>query len=118
MKVTSIKNKLNKFGIKTEIKVTNMYHVDEIRIRGYHVELVATNGVYDFEAFANVSADEIDYTDVIVVDQIIERAINNAVASNVAIKRVTEESDPMSDYCAYSFHHTLKSIERYCEAVA
>lgn len=111
MKITSIKNKLNKLGIKTTINVSPMTNRDTHVIRGYSVKLIATNGHDDVEVSAHVMNDEIDFNDIIVESQIADRAIAVATTDNIAVKRSNDESDSMTDYCAYTFFRSVKSLE-------
>lgn len=111
MKIVSIKSKLNKLNIKTEINVRPMINRDTDVIRGYVVELNATDGHYDAEARAHVMSSEIDFENVLVESDIADRAIALATTDNIAVKRSNDESDSMTDYCAYTFFRSVKSLE-------
>lgn len=107
MKVTSIRNKLNKLGVKTQINVRPMKSLNSDEVRGYVVTLTATDGHNDVSVNAHVMKDDIPFNSLYIA----EGALKVATTDNIAVKRSNDESDPMTDYCAYTFFRSVKSLE-------
>lgn len=84
---------------------------DDVHIRGYVVELKATDGHNDVSVNAHVMNSEIDFENILTQSDIADRAIAVATTDNIAVKRSNDESDMMTDYCAWTFFRSVKSLE-------
>lgn len=107
MKITSLKKKLETLGIETQINVRPMMTRDTDEIRGYVVSLTATDGHNDVSAQAHVMKDEVPFNSLYIA----EGALKVATTDNVAVKRSNDESDSMTDYCAWTFFRSVKSLD-------
>lgn len=104
MKIVSIANKLKKLGVEPKITVEARHSHFSGNFTGYNVKLVASDGKNDVVATAYVDLNEFTNEEQ-TADQI-------ATTSNYAVKRSNDESDSMTDYCAYTFFETINSLER------
>jgi len=110
MKIISLKKKLEKLDVETKIEVTARHSNISGTFTGYNVKMTATNGDKDFLATSYVELHEI------AEDQ---TAIDVATCEYYSVKPSREESDPMTDYCAWSFRDSIKELDNvFAKAVA
>jgi len=106
MKITTLKKKLETLGIETQTNVTLRKSFDGVE-RGYVVKLTATDGSHDFEATAHVDKEDVPFNSLYIADG----AMKVAETQSFAVKSSNDESDSMTDYCAWTFFRQVKSLE-------
>jgi hypothetical protein len=110
MKITTLKKKLESLGIETNLEIKARHSQITETFTGYNVKLTATNGNRDFLATSYVELHEI-------ADD--QTAADVATCEYYSVKPSREESDPMTDYCAWSFRDTIKELDNvFAKAVA
>lgn len=102
MKITSIQKRLEKLGVEVKIDVTARHSHMAGNFTGYNIKLTASDGRYDVEATTYVDLNELNED---------QQALDVATTDYYCIKPSHDESDPMTDYCAWSFWHSIKMLD-------
>lgn len=106
MKVSNIIKRLE------NIEATDINVDVEKTVWGHQVRMTAKiGGYYDFEL-----TNQIRDREHIMSDGVVKSFFFTSDVMDFATKPYHDQSDPMTDYCAWSFHYTINALDRKAES--